>query len=227
MTQRLQFRFSAFCVLCLFGGPQCFADIVWTSTQQTFHLTTTDKSVTAHYDFVNQGNRAVSITTVKASCSCTTAKLARKTYEPNEKGVLSVTYSVGDQMGLQAKSVAVGTDDVHQPTYILFLYIDIPEPIKFSTRYVVWSVNDKPEPQIINVSAPLEPVKILSVTSDSKNICATLRSQRVGREYVIIVTPVDTKEEARGTLTIETDLQRDGHNRRFYIYSDITSKGSG
>ncbi len=53
------------------------------------------------FEFKNTSNRAVTITGLDTSCSCTLAELEKRIYAPGESGRVHVMFEVGDQTGLQ------------------------------------------------------------------------------------------------------------------------------
>jgi Protein of unknown function (DUF1573) len=198
------------------------ADLLWNTTQITLRANSEDKAESATFLFQNGAPYAIKIIDVKTSCGCTTADLTKRNYAPGEKGALNINYSIGNQTGLQRKTIIVSTNDVSHSIYRLLLNVDVPELLKMSTRYVVWNVGDNLDSQFIELSAkPTTSVQVISVTSDSLNINAVLRILDPGKRYSIQVTPTTTETEARGTLVIETNLQQDGHNRKFFAYADV------
>ena len=207
---------ATFCVLPI------HAELAWEKPKQEVYPQADQLSITAHFAFIVKGASPITITGIKTSCGCTTATIARRTYLPGESGSIDVTYNIGDAMGIQTKIVAITTNESVKQPYTLFLYAHLPEPIKFSSRYLLWNLGAPCTPQFIKINAPAaKPVKVLSVASNSVDISASLQMLQEGRAYTIVVIPTTTKEEARGALTIETNLPHDGGNRTFYAYADV------
>ena len=209
-------------VLFVLGMSICHSEVIWDQPLQTFSPKIEDKTVTADYQFQNKDSHSITFTDIKTSCGCTVAELDKKTYAAGEKGIVHVIYTIGNQGGVQMKSIMVATDDVRHPNYTLLLRAYVPEVLKIFPKYLVWALGAKPDPKIITVKAmPSLPVKILSVFSNSLSINAQLKVEHEGTAYTILVTPTGTQSEARGTLVIESDLQQDGQNRKFFAYADV------
>ncbi|MEO7168141.1 MAG: DUF1573 domain-containing protein, partial [Chthoniobacterales bacterium] len=75
------------------------AALVWESTVANLHPTIADKTAVAHFKYKNTGDQPVRITSVHASCGCTTAALAKDVVEPNESGEITATFTIGDRSG--------------------------------------------------------------------------------------------------------------------------------
>ena len=84
------------------------------------------------FGFRNEGEAAVTVTSVESSCGCTTAELAQTVYAPGEAGRIDVTFELGDRNGRQIKQVVVRTDDPATPVTTLTLDVTIPRPVELS-----------------------------------------------------------------------------------------------
>jgi hypothetical protein len=68
-------------------------------------------AVTKTVSFKNSGEKTLEISNVKASCGCTTGKLAKKSYQPGEEGTVDITFNPKGKSGKQTKSVRFTSND--------------------------------------------------------------------------------------------------------------------
>src|SRR3954468_5493775 len=92
------------------AGTAC-AGLDWTKPVQDFQATPDKPSVEARFAFKNTGATPVTITSLKTTCGCTTARLDKRTYQPGEQGEIVAVYKFPFQKGALRKLVLVTTDD--------------------------------------------------------------------------------------------------------------------
>src|SRR6185503_20785365 len=127
-------KFSVLSFVSLLGlvAQTATATLTWETTSADLHPSLTDKTAVAHFKYKNTGDKSVKITSVQASCGCTTAALAKETVAPNESGEITATFNIGDRSGVQKKTITVMTDDQpNQPT-ILKLTATIPQLLQIA-----------------------------------------------------------------------------------------------
>lgn len=206
-------------------APAAFAQLAWKSKEQEVTATLGQKSISAIYVFQNKGQHPVNVLDVKTSCGCTTAKMAKKTYAPGEKGEIEAELTIGEQMGFQEKMITVLTDDPQLPNAVLILKAHLPIILDIQPNAVTWELGDSPSPKSIKLKAdPSLPVKVLSVFCDSMDIDTALKVDKEGQEYTIVVTPSGTKIQARGNILISTDYKQNGKSRNFNAFAAIVPK---
>src|SRR5579862_3038207 len=88
------------------------------------------KKVKVGFPFKNNGDRAVTITSVKTDCECVTAVPAATTCAVGRKTMVIVTFDVAGLTGLQEKVIAVTTDEPNEPPTKLLLRVNITKPAK-------------------------------------------------------------------------------------------------
>ncbi|OHX66271.1 DUF1573 domain-containing protein [Flammeovirga pacifica] len=66
------------------------------------------------FEFTNTGNKPLSLTSVKASCGCTTPDWSTEDVAPNKKGYINVKYSTKNRPGVFSKTISVRTNGVPQ-----------------------------------------------------------------------------------------------------------------
>ena len=83
--------------------------------------------VVATFPFTNAGSEPVTITSLRTSCDCTTASLAKHTYAPGEGGSITATFTVGGRTGPHTKTILVQTTDKLEGTVLLTMQVHLPE----------------------------------------------------------------------------------------------------
>ncbi len=63
------------------------------------------------FKFRNTSDKTITISSVRATCGCTTPQLNKKTYAPGEDGEIPVTFNPQNRKGPQTKNVIVESDD--------------------------------------------------------------------------------------------------------------------
>ena len=71
-----------------------------------------EKNGLANYDFVftNTGDSALVISSVKASCGCTSPTWTKEPVQPGQSGVITVKYTTTSRVGTFNKSVTVNSN---------------------------------------------------------------------------------------------------------------------
>ena len=87
------------------------AGLTWNTTEVHLEAASTDKTATGVFPFTNKTANSITITETKSSCGCTTAKLEKKTYAPNESGEIVALFDLGNRVSQQQKTIKVFTDD--------------------------------------------------------------------------------------------------------------------
>lgn len=70
-----------------------------------------DGDVKHEFKFTNEGDSALIITNVRASCGCTTPSWTKTPVEPGKTGKISVKYSTRNRPGKFTKSIMVSTNN--------------------------------------------------------------------------------------------------------------------
>src|SRR5215469_156144 len=106
-------------LLSLFLAVPAFAQLKWDTLEQTIKAKPGDKEIVATYRFTNSGSTPITIDTVKTSCGCTTAALAKNNYSPGESGEIVARMDIASRTGHQEKSIVVTTkEDPKTPTVL-------------------------------------------------------------------------------------------------------------
>lgn len=129
------------------------------------------EQVPGRFGFTNRGDTAVTITDFAPSCGCLTPKLAKRTYQPNEFGVIVLNVQSANQAsGLKEYTLGVKYNDGQPREAHLVLRVDFPENrIVVRPRALIFYQlgNTAPTTQEIVVRSP-QGVNILGARSSSE-----------------------------------------------------------
>ena len=194
--------------LSLQGAAQ--GALVWESKDADLKPSLADKEAVAHFKYKNTGDKPVKITSVHASCGCTTAALAKDLVGPNESGEITATFTIGNRTGVQTKTITVVTDDQPEEPTVLKLKATIPQLIQISPTFLFWSANDVLDPKTITITVgPEFPVSKLKVTATDKAIATEVASGPGEKTFRIIVTPTESGRPVNAALKIEPDFPKE------------------
>jgi hypothetical protein len=211
-------RIAALLFLALTASA--LGQLQWENPEQTFNVKALDKAVLATYLFKNIDQKAVRIESVKTSCGCTTAALAKSEYAPGEFGEIEAKFEIQGRTGKQEKIIMVKTSGAPDKPTFLRLIVNIEELVKIAPEFVLWRVGEHGAKTIhISVSDDV-PAKVLSVTSENPVIKVQLMELKSGKEYEVQVTPVDATRPAGTTLVIRTDYPSE-NPQVHYAYARI------
>jgi hypothetical protein len=207
-------------LLCLLAlAAPAFAQLQWEKPWQEFQRNPADSHLETTFAFQNTGPNVITIKSIRSSCGCTTARLAKKVFAPGERGELTAKFTFGDRRGAHRKMITVKTDDGQQQE--LNFVVDICEALTVAPALVFWKVGQPAEPRTIQLSAkPGTLVRIKGVTSSNPRLTATLQTIKAGEQYVVSVKPADTAQKEAAQLTVQTDYPPDAP-RAYTIHARI------
>jgi hypothetical protein len=178
--------------------------------------------VKASFAFHNASDRRVTITSVNATCDCTTAELEKKTYAPGEKGRIDVMFEIGDYSGEHDTHILVSTDIPSEPPSDLVLRVHIPEYLRVLPRKAIWSVGaDASEKTITCTAATAQSVKMIEVNSSDPDLVARIEERKAGRDYVLHLQPRSTARQLAATIQMSVAIEGVG-TRTFNAYGYVT-----
>jgi len=201
--KRLLFS-SALCFLVAASAP---AALVFEKTELDLHPEMGASKVDAVFKYENKGDAPVHIKSVRPSCGCTTAALAKNDVAPGEKGEITATFNIGDRTGVQVKTVTVETDDPKTPQNVLTFKATIAQLLELQPTFVFWQANEPAQPKtIVAKAAKGTTVKNLEVTSSSGEFTTKVEPSKTAGEFKIDVQPKDTAKPLNATVTIKPDV---------------------
>ena len=211
---------KAFCGAVFLGAlASAQAQLTWEKTEIELHPKAGDAEAVAQFKYENKTAKPINIKNVRSSCGCTVASLKKNDVAPGEKGEVTATFKIGGRTGVQQKTVTVETDDATQPVTNLLLKAVIPESVLIQPTFVFWENGEAPKPKKITVTAGNE-VKMtkLDAISSSPDFTTKVDPGSKPGEFVITVTPLDTKKVVSATVTIKPDMPQ-----VFYATARVTA----
>ncbi len=102
------------------AGRQAFAEgegprIAFAETRQSFGEIWHAERSHHTYQFTNEGNADLLITSARASCGCTKPTFPTQPFAPGESGSIDVTYNSVGKQGAQRATIYLRTNDPTQP----------------------------------------------------------------------------------------------------------------
>src|SRR3954469_6260084 len=197
----------------LFSGALCFllaasapAALVFEKTELDLQPELGASKVDAVFKYENKGDTPVHIKSVKPSCGCTTAALAKNDVAPGEKGEITATFNIGAYTGTQVKTVTVETDDPKTPQTVLTFKAMIAQLLELQPTFVYWQANEPAQAKTIVAKAGKGvTVKNVEVTSSSGDFTAKVEPAKTAGEFKIQIQPKDTTKPLNATVTIKPD----------------------
>lgn len=158
------------------------------------------------FPFRNAGTQALTITQIDTSCGCTSIDLEKRTYQPGEKGELTVIFDLNGLSGLQEKTIQVYHD--RGAMIMLRLKAMLAEAPTIAPAFLTWKVGAPATEQVAVITMPKGVIeRAVEVTSSSPAIGGKLYA-RDDDTYALAVIPTSTAEATNVMLTVKTDLGR-------------------
>jgi hypothetical protein len=174
-------------VLLMWNTPMSWGGIEWTSKPERVKCTLLDTSASGIFIFKNSGKSPVTITRITQSCSCTTASLEKKTYQPGETGELKISVELGGLTGVVMKDVAVETDQ--GPPTVLILEVEIPSPVVITPSQAVFRPGDTVEKTVTLRAAPGVNIQKIGMQSTGRPASGELKALPGNDGYSLTIYP--------------------------------------
>ena len=199
-------RFLFAGALCIFVAASAPAALVFEKTELDLKPELGAAKVDAVFKYENKGTTPVHIKSVRPSCGCTTAALAKNDVAPGEKGEIVATFTIGERKGVETKTVTVETDDPAAPQTVLRFVATIPQVLDLEPNFVYWQASEPAKPKTIMArTGKGAAVTKVDVTSSSGDFTAKVEPGSKAGEFKIQVQPKDTAKPVNATLTIKPD----------------------
>jgi rhodanese-related sulfurtransferase len=129
-----------FAMLGLFGVAAVAAPMI--SVDNSIYSVTVQSGSLVTHSFVvtNIGDETLNISSVRTSCGCTTAALAKRDLAPGESVNVDATVNTTGFRGTVTRTISVTTNDPTTPTAVLEVVVTIAESAAPAVREI--SVND-------------------------------------------------------------------------------------
>lgn len=198
------------------------AELQW--EQKTVCLDVNPLQVEAQkaFHFTNTGTEPVDILSVQTTCGCLKAQATTNHIMQGESGTIAVTFDFRDKAGPQRKSVAVRSSDNPKQPVLLYVEANVPEVYTLDTKRIEWSLTGNHEPKTCRLVNRLkDPVRLVAVSSSSKQFTAELKSIREGFEYEVQVRPAESAVPGLAVITVQTECPPELAESRTYTFTAI------
>lgn len=193
-----------FLVLGFLLAPLAHAALVFEQTKVNLEPAKIVEHLDTEFAFKNTGTTAVTVTDTTTSCGCTVPALEKKTYAPDEKGVLKVRFDVGDRQGPQNRTITVVTDDGASQT--LTLIVNLPLRSFIVPRLLLYRAKDTGDKTTTVTYYQDLPVEITALTSSDPAFTVTSEVEKPGSVFKLtahLVNP-DSPTPARATVLVRS-----------------------
>ena len=171
------------------------------------------------FKFVNKGDAVIEIARVQTSCSCATANIEKKIYEPNEAGEVKVKFVFGERSGEQFEQVAMAVKD--GGIQRLSFRMAIPKYLQVQPATVSWNVGDEAATGKMEIKIPddIPSAQKVRIKSASPRLKTTLFEKQKGRLYELLLAPETPSERSREEVVIEATFDKIGTKQvKAYVY---------
>ncbi len=182
----------------------------FTELLKEVHAPADAPTVTTDFKFTNKSDKPVTISKTDPGCSCLSVQISggKLKYAPGESGVVRTTFDMGNFSGTVDKKVALWIDSnsINEPTLHLTVRVHIPVLVGVEPKSLKWALGGKPAAQTIHIKmAGDKPIRVTGVKSSLPLFQYELKTLEEGKEYDLIITPLDTNAPAISVFRIETD----------------------
>ncbi|MCC5789594.1 MAG: DUF1573 domain-containing protein [Opitutales bacterium] len=196
-----------FSVFGFFLSLPLLASLEFEEERKVVELELGVESITVDFSFRNTGEEAVRILNLSSDCGCTAAMPEKRVFEPEEEGVIPVTFTVGNRSGTRVQRIFLQTDHVETNRHTLQLELQIPVEIELSHRVLQWRKGEARTPQNFRIDIhPESPLQLKDVVANREDVEVQWEAEEdsEGRRAQVRVTPPET--EAEENLRFRIDL---------------------
>lgn len=188
------------------------AGLDFPATLKEIHAPANAKIVPAEFEFTNRTEKPITVAKVNPTCSCIAVKIkdGKLEYAPGESGLIRAEFDMGNFSGTVDKVVAIWLDDdpEDKPSLALTVRVHIPVLINLEPKTVKWEIGGKAEPQTIRITMNhTNPIRVIDAKSSSNDFKLEIKPVEEGKNYDLIVTPMDMTSAGLAVLRIETDCE--------------------
>jgi hypothetical protein len=179
------------------------AGLEWEQKEIKLSVLPTQVAANAVFRFSNTGETPVALGEVHVGCGCLSAKPARRSYAPGERGELTVRFELENRTGPQRKAAYVETDDGARTE--LVINCNIPESFAIEPRMLMWRKGDTAPSKTARLVNPNpQPIKLSPPTSSLASLPVEMKTIRDGFEYEVVVSRKPSAAPARAVIRIQT-----------------------
>jgi len=186
------------------------AKIAFDSTVYDFEKVTGGQAVRHDFFFTNAGTAVLKITSVNASCGCTTAGEWTREVAPGAVGKIPLQFNSGNFSGAVTKTATVGCNDPATPTVMLQIKGTVWRPIEMTPQMAMLNVNAE---MVSNATAVVritnhapEPLAVFEPASSNPQFAAEVRTNSPGQLFEVVVHSVPPLNvvNPHGVITLKT-----------------------
>lgn len=187
--------------------------------------------VTTVFEFKNEGMEALVLSSVKASCGCTTPNWSKAPIEPGETGTITVTYNPNGRPGRFMKTITVTSNASNSPAKLFIKGEVIPKPAKPVNRFPVkmgeLSISDNAVNfgTILNTDTKVKTLEYANLTDKDIQVEVLLDPEQTG--FLIAQATLATVHPGEsGQLNISFDAAKSKlwGEQKFTMYLKVNGK---
>lgn len=208
--------------LLLFLAPALLnATIRWDSTEQEIHLEPGQPEAKVVFGFTNEGDEALVIRDVRASCGCTQVVLERRRIGPGESGTIGTTFSAGRRQGTTRSSLTVFAEGHEKPVGYLRLTAHIPIPVNAKPSIVRWTAGEERAAKTVLLDLDRRYVDhIVDVRSNPAAFTVKLLAPETeGGDPRLEITPAERTTALRDVITVSAKGGAHSSEVRIYAFA--------
>jgi hypothetical protein len=182
--------------------------LIWETKQIEKVAEIGDDVMVGVFPFVNAGPDPIRISSIVASCGCTTADLNKRLYLPGDSGEILSTFSYEGRSGEHTKVISVYVKGDPEPIR-LAMKATIPRVLSVKPAYQKWERGSEVEPKYTELEVEVdESVQIKEVVSSDPGFLVDIETLQPGKQYRLKVTPKDTEKRRMSTIRVVTDYPK-------------------
>jgi hypothetical protein len=197
--------------------------LVWEKKEIEVHARPSQPEAVVEFGYTNKGNKPVTITAIKPTCSCSSAEADKQTVKPGESGKVIAKFEFGSRTGSERKTFKVSTDDPASDIELVML-VEIPETVKLAPQFVYWTPSDTGTAKPVELTVMTsDSVHITSVKSTNPKVTSEVKTLEQGKKYqVLLSVPAGSAPPLESVVTIETDYPQ-GSPRSYQVFARVMS----
>lgn len=189
------------------------AELVFDTQKKEIHAPPDAQKIVCDFSFENKGKEVVKIDRYQSTCSCMSVQInqgGKLEYAPGEKGVLRANFDMENFTGEVDKNVLLwlAGDKESTPSFVLVVHVVIPVLVDVQPRTLEWQGKGPWEAKVMKIRMNhSEPIDIVRTTLQNPCFEWEMKTIEKGKEYELIVKPVEKPDTAPGmaVIHIETD----------------------
>lgn len=213
-------RFLLLLLFPLLGTASLHAGLVIEQMVITTPCEAGQAVVIAEIPFRVEGQETLRIEKILTSCNCTVGEADAPAYAPNAKGKINLTFTVGERVGFQRKTITIRTSDGQE--HVAFFQTIVPAILKLHPAFLLWRKGSQPEAKAVTIDVALpQSVEVTEVISSAPEAFTTqLTTLEKGKRYTLSVTPKTTDNPLTARLVLKSSFPADD-TERFIIVAAV------